>query len=886
VATFSIVIPCYNQGAFLGEALKSIAEQTVPVHQVIVVDDGSTDPFTIARIDELCQAPIELVRQANGGLPAARNAGIRRATGDWILPLDADDQLTPNALEVYERAIAADPEIDIWYPDILHFGVEEGLWESGPFANWRLLWNNQMVCSSAIRRAIFTAGITYNERMRGGYEDWEFYIHACCDRGHKARALEQPIFRYRRWGYSMLSASNERAAELKAQIQRERPIFSDEARLIELKRAASPFLSVSTRGAELSSALAAQETRDFRICDETGRVLREGDLRVFRGNPGRMLMVSLADDALATAFRADRFLLEKMARVVETHDPALLWLMSAQEPGQAYPGFLFPVDGAKQGRCLGFAVDLRLFFAHPAIPRGGELLDDLARFMDVVAPGRTRHLIVGSQRDPKEGVALPASLAAERAQEMPAPLRERLALMGQGLSRITRGVIGPGRHDVLWQRKELLSLQSWLDPSTPMPGPGLATANTDEDSSLRAGPIDPKLRQRERDGLWMVTVDEPRLEPTPPFEGGLLLAVPWMTYGGADRAVLDLVKGLESVAPGVPRYLLTTVSRDMVWADELLPHLDGVFSLADHGTQTPNEFFAGLIERLNIRTLLIANSQAAYDALPALRKTGRKLRVVSQLHGFDRDPKSGKLIGYPVYAASRYNNLIDAYAPISKWLGDKLISDYYVSPAKVKPIHLGIDSEWFSQARRRRFAPGERLKVLWLGRLSDEKDPLTALRVASAWRARHGVSRLHFILAGSGPLDAEVRRMWMDEQLNDVLTLVGPTPSALPYYRAADCLMLTSRYEGIPLVIYEAMAAGLPVVTPTHNTSIPEVLPASDAYFIEHQGEVGEYLAALEQICDGREEASRRADRMAQHGKQYTRERYAREMMEVLFGER
>jgi glycosyltransferase involved in cell wall biosynthesis len=147
---FSVVIPCYNQGPFLHECLESLRRQRLPAAEVIVVDDGSTDPFTVARIDELCVPPVKLVRQPNRGLSAARNAGVDVATGDWILPLDADDELTPDALQRYAEAITADPSIDIWYPDIAQFGLDHEVLTQPEFDPWRLLWNNHLVCSAAI----------------------------------------------------------------------------------------------------------------------------------------------------------------------------------------------------------------------------------------------------------------------------------------------------------------------------------------------------------------------------------------------------------------------------------------------------------------------------------------------------------------------------------------------------------------------------------------------------------------------------------------------------------------------------------------------------------------------------------------------------------------
>lgn len=93
----SVIVPCYNQGRFLGEAVASAQLQSLYPHEIVVVDDGSSDDS--ARIAKQYSG-IKLIRQQNLGLSAARNAGLRASTGDYVVFLDADDRLMPNALEI------------------------------------------------------------------------------------------------------------------------------------------------------------------------------------------------------------------------------------------------------------------------------------------------------------------------------------------------------------------------------------------------------------------------------------------------------------------------------------------------------------------------------------------------------------------------------------------------------------------------------------------------------------------------------------------------------------------------------------------------------------------------------------------------------------------
>jgi glycosyltransferase involved in cell wall biosynthesis len=113
--TISVVIPTWNNAALLARAIDSVLEQDYPAHEIIVVDDGSTDgtPAVAASYGER----IRYVRQANRGVSAARNHGVRIATGDWIAFLDADDVYLPGRLSAHARWIAREPDLDFLFGD-------------------------------------------------------------------------------------------------------------------------------------------------------------------------------------------------------------------------------------------------------------------------------------------------------------------------------------------------------------------------------------------------------------------------------------------------------------------------------------------------------------------------------------------------------------------------------------------------------------------------------------------------------------------------------------------------------------------------------------------------------------------------------------------------
>lgn len=108
----SVVIPLYNKEASIKQSLMSVLSQSYQDFEVVIVDDGSTDN-SVAKVEEFQDSRMRLIRQENGGPGKARNTGVENARGEWIVLLDADDELLPDGLETFQKIIDKASDIDI-----------------------------------------------------------------------------------------------------------------------------------------------------------------------------------------------------------------------------------------------------------------------------------------------------------------------------------------------------------------------------------------------------------------------------------------------------------------------------------------------------------------------------------------------------------------------------------------------------------------------------------------------------------------------------------------------------------------------------------------------------------------------------------------------------
>lgn len=210
----SVVIPCYNHGEFLPEAVASVLQAKRHDTEIIVVDDGSTDDRTCKEMAALQSQGIHVIRQENKGLAAARNAAIAAAEAQYIFPLDADDRMRPGYIDQGIQILDTRPQTGVVYGDVEFFGTRTFRWSAGSFSPQRLLQQNYIACSALFRRVIWEQNGGYDGTMPvQGFEDWDFWLGAY-EHGWQFAYVPEALFDYRQHHESMLTRGRKRLDEV------------------------------------------------------------------------------------------------------------------------------------------------------------------------------------------------------------------------------------------------------------------------------------------------------------------------------------------------------------------------------------------------------------------------------------------------------------------------------------------------------------------------------------------------------------------------------------------------------------------------------------------------------------------------------------------------
>ena len=948
------VIPVFNQGRYLPEAVESVLAQSFQEVEILVIDDGSTDEFTRLLLEHLHPPRARLLRQANQGVAAARNRGISEARGRYICCLDADDRLRPT---YFDRAVAildADPAVGFVTGGMHTFDGAKRLVQYPRCGLPTMLAENQAVQPAMFRRSAWEALGGYCTTFSvSGIEDWDLWI-GLLGHGYRAAVISEVIFDYRILPESMATRMYEpnnwahlvqelvarhaalyqrylpdvvgqnagRIAELlawgnnreraRAWWERQARIWQETAeqreQMLNAQKAWSHELQVGkdwleqqlhawrTAAAERGTEIAQLKDRIAGLTGTMEQLEAQPDYSNTPVSPRRPSYGYAPADpdappavSIVTPYFNTGTVFEETARsVLQQSFQQWEWLII--NDGSTDPQYLAQLEPYRtrdprirvidHDQNRGLSAARNTGYRHARTPYVALLDSD-----DLLEPTAIEKWVWCLESYPEyafvkgytvgfgaqqylwdKGFHNGAAFLDDNQVDSTSLIRRTVLEAAGGYDESNRGGLEdwdfwlrcadrgfwggtiPEFHD--WYRRRPTHSDRW--------------DNWDEARGMQA--FRAVLRQR-YPRLWQGAF--PRIElrwhlPNAPVSDELpfhnhlaagrprlLLLLPYLTVGGADKFDLDLVGQL--VRRGWEVTVVTTLTGDHSWLPRLSALTPDVFALhrflrlVDYP-----RFLRYLIQSRQIEAVLISNSELGYLLLPYLRAHAPQAVFLDYCHMEEENWKSG---GYPAMAVE-HQGLLDLNLVSSQHLREWMFRRG-ADTDRIKVCHTNIDADLWAPDQAMRQATRQELGLdqdtpvlLYCGRLSEQKQP----RVFAQTMLRLQTEGLRFaaLVGGDGPDAAWLKRFVDDQGLAASVSLLGAIPPERirQLLTAADVFFLPSRWEGIALSIFEAMAVGLPVVAADVGGQRELVTPECGVLVPrgDEQSEVQRYTMALAEL--------------------------------------
>ncbi|HVP11547.1 MAG TPA: glycosyltransferase [Phycisphaerae bacterium] len=808
----AIVIPVYKQPSLLIEAVESaLRQRTTFDYRIVLVNDGC--PY--AETDDVCRSyarahplKVRYIHRRNGGLSAARNAGVEATLRLWpsveaIQMLDADDRLGPCALQKGFDALRSHPDAAWAHPDCRRFGFGGDYTDSsGPWSVLEVMHLNFVLCASMIRRSVFERGLRYDEQMRLGYEDWEFWIQ-CAEAGLSGVHVPEMEFLYRLRGESMLSATARDHEQVVGYMRRKHASLYTPRRAVELEQAQLPryaiFLTDTRRMVFTTDP--ARCTESLSVEETINRLLRHTTHPHRARFPGYFVVTS---EAFLRYAEASGFL------------SGLFWRLQTCIDQRAQK---FAAARVEERSAVEYCLEMS-----PASELTDRWSDRMAVVMTstgalnecLLSPDSGswfRHGLDVNAHGLVKTIALRCSRPSPPA-DFPADALEALAGLFDAW--------GPAYREA--PRYSLLrgkNAYRFADGSAEL-----------ERLLFSAGALFPRLLDHSSRDIAYV--------------------LPMCEFGGAERVSMNFAR--ETRRRGWRPHLFVLGS----CRAQLLREFEGIFetvTVVEEEALCTSERLLGLLGTMDI----VVNNLAAVvnPALGVLRRSG--VSTFAHLHSVIITHE-GTTTGQ-AYEAVRYEHCLDGMLVISKRLGrwcrawgvpeSKVIHapnapSFAVSEAMVRAV----------LAQRAERPAGEPLRVLFLGRFDLEKglDRLAALYE----QTRDAKPPLAWRVVGKCVCNADG---FADQYLSPLRSVIAPpvltAPALARLLGWADVMLMLSRYEGVPLSILEAQQLGC-VVLSTDVGAIAEVVEHERTGFLfsnelDTPALVGEMAACLRDLQSNRD---------------------------------
>lgn len=193
----TVVITSFNLGQYLTEAVDSVEASGYTDYELIIVDDGSTDPASRQLAEDYKAKGYHVLLQENMGVAHARNNAIKIAKGEYYIPLDADNKLLKPYFFDGVKILDENPQIDIVHGDAIIIGEQSGTWENHPMQLDEMLFENYIDTCALVRKSIWekVGGYDYKTPVNTR-QDWIFWLD-CIEKGAGFHYLKDFCFEYR-----------------------------------------------------------------------------------------------------------------------------------------------------------------------------------------------------------------------------------------------------------------------------------------------------------------------------------------------------------------------------------------------------------------------------------------------------------------------------------------------------------------------------------------------------------------------------------------------------------------------------------------------------------------------------------------------------------------
>ena len=830
----AVVIPVFKHSVFLAEAVQSVQAQQADFSTVtVIVDDGC--PFVETAVMgaslALAYADVVYLRKVNGGLSSARNHGIDHVMANYpsvqaIYFLDADNRISPTTLASSLALLDPDGGIGWIYPNVDKFGAEWNGNYTGAYSKLvHLLFDNICEAGSLVARAVFEAGIRYDEAMKQGCEDWEFWLQ-CLNGGFTGVNNPHFGFEYRMRGESMVSDTARDIAGIRQYMFKKHPALFETGALMRLAHEEAPrFLCISPPTDQ--AAAFTDPVADHPVLSH--------DLVVASLYRGLFEPDSYGTPETIVWLR--RELLDALKRT------SLVWTLFhniEKTIGQANFLCLRFVSSADE-----MAIEFR------TIGEGGEMP---RRVHGWVA---SRDILLQCIGDPSRDWV--TSLGDRHPSPQVIEMTVRVPIAESFLSRYY--LPAPMAIMATIEMADDLGLTladrprwSWREPYYPVvkQRPALIEAHLGAESLL------PMIRPADR-----------------PQVG---IALPIAAYGGVERVAFAVAKVLKDWGCDVHLYCFGKANVKTYKGQAAVFRSINFFSEPDYNLWGGSRPFMGHELRMEWddaahakkvvgflgRLDVLINCQVAplNAVLGTLRRRG--VRTVSHVHVIDQT-YFGRSVGHPYLTLGfehAHDMILTCSQALKDWFHGMGVPDQKVIHIANAGAYTPPDYQAVAELTRRRRAlqPGRPLRALFAGRLDAQKGVERLLALVKAGQDR-GLS-LSWRIIGSELINASGRQRWKSAfgalgiQVEDPIYDPVKLSEA---YRDADILIMTSRWEGAPLAIIEAqrfgcvpLATGVGAVAELIDDGVDGFVipdgpdePVVDAFFARMQAFAGDPAALL-----------------------------------------